>query len=405
MESLFYVYVYLDPRHVYNHYYDDIFFDFKPFYVGKGKEGSNRCYKHLEWVEKKKKDITNNNLKMNIINNILKEGLRPIIRKVRFFENEEEAYSFETDLINQLGFRYNNSGILSNISFGGFGGDTFTNNPNKEKIREMKRIQMTGSNNHKFGIKKEDTPSNKMKGESHWNFGRKASEETREKMRKYNKGSNNGNSKKILQFDLDGNFLKEWECIKYASIENFTKSSSIISVCKGKRFSAAGFIWRYKIDDSTEIQFSYNRQVIDGKRTANYEKTNEIPCIKLSLDGEIIEEFDSIFKANESIGLGTVGLCCRGKIHSAGGFDWVYKDDDLRKNYQKSKEDKKKEIIDNLKNKSKEIIQYKKSGEIIKIWKSISEASRVLNISKASIAMCCKGERYKSVGGFVWKYK
>ena len=50
------------------------------------------------------------------------------------------------------------------------------------------------------------------------------------------------------------------------------------------------------------------------------------------------------------------------------------------------------------------ILQYSKDGEFIKEWPSALEVKRVLGIHNTSIIQCCKG-KYKSSGGFVWKYK
>ena len=50
------------------------------------------------------------------------------------------------------------------------------------------------------------------------------------------------------------------------------------------------------------------------------------------------------------------------------------------------------------------IIQYSKSGEFIRWWKSAREVERVLGIANSHIIDCCRGKQ-KSSGGFVWKYK
>jgi hypothetical protein len=51
-----------------------------------------------------------------------------------------------------------------------------------------------------------------------------------------------------------------------------------------------------------------------------------------------------------------------------------------------------------------EIEQYTKDGIFIKLYSSLSEASKENNIDTGSIAHVCKGQR-KSSGGFIWKYK
>ncbi len=46
-----------------------------------------------------------------------------------------------------------------------------------------------------------------------------------------------------------------------------------------------------------------------------------------------------------------------------------------------------------------------KTGKVVRIWPSISDACRELNISDASIVGCCQGRKgRKTVGGWVWRY-
>lgn len=54
-------------------------------------------------------------------------------------------------------------------------------------------------------------------------------------------------SKKILQYDLEGNFIKEYKSISNAAKDNKIKSlSNITMCCQGKWKQAGGYIWKYK---------------------------------------------------------------------------------------------------------------------------------------------------------------
>lgn len=53
---------------------------------------------------------------------------------------------------------------------------------------------------------------------------------------------------------------------------------------------------------------------------------------------------------------------------------------------------------------SKQICQYSRDGVLIKEWESIQQASTTLGINRSDIGSTCSG-RYKSAGGFVWRYK
>ena len=54
------------------------------------------------------------------------------------------------------------------------------------------------------------------------------------------------NRKAVLQYDLNMNYIAEFENIRQASLATKTNESTIRSCCKGKCQSAGGFIWKYK---------------------------------------------------------------------------------------------------------------------------------------------------------------
>ena len=56
-------------------------------------------------------------------------------------------------------------------------------------------------------------------------------------------------SKKVLQFTLDGEFIREWPSIMECERNGFDKGA-VWRCCNGKQKSAYGYIWRYKEDYS-----------------------------------------------------------------------------------------------------------------------------------------------------------
>lgn len=50
----------------------------------------------------------------------------------------------------------------------------------------------------------------------------------------------------ILQYDLDGNFIKEWDCMLDIEKETRISISNISNCCKNKRKSTGGYIWKFK---------------------------------------------------------------------------------------------------------------------------------------------------------------
>lgn len=57
-----------------------------------------------------------------------------------------------------------------------------------------------------------------------------------------------GLRKKVIQFDLKGNFIKTWEGVDVAAKHVGVAKSGIIRSCKGEQLKSGGFIWEYKED-------------------------------------------------------------------------------------------------------------------------------------------------------------
>jgi hypothetical protein len=70
-------------------------------------------------------------------------------------------------------------------------------------------------------------------------FGKKKSKEHRENMKL-------SRYKVVLQYDLDGNFIKEWLGASQIRDELGYNQSNITGVCNGLRKTHKNYIWKYK---------------------------------------------------------------------------------------------------------------------------------------------------------------
>lgn len=132
------------------------------------------------------------------------------------------------------------------------------------------------------------------------------------------KGKDSPCSKKIVQLDLKGNYIKTWGSLSDASNELKICRSDICSTCKRKKKSAGGYIWVYEEDYDENKTYTYtNKQGEYNKRKV----------AQLSKDGEIIKIWDSIADAERCLHISHISDRCKGKRTKNGDYKWKYYDE------------------------------------------------------------------------------
>ncbi len=121
----------------------------------------------------------------------------------------------------------------------------------------------------------------------------------------------------VLQYDLEGNFIKEYVSIAKANEELGLKiSNKIGQCCLGYIKQAYGFIWRNK-DSNLPIILPFDRK----------QKT----VIQTDLVGSFIQEFENLkaigikYNITPNV-LVKIKAACIGSIDSYMGFKWKFKD-------------------------------------------------------------------------------
>ena len=118
------------------------------------------------------------------------------------------------------------------------------------------------------------------------------------------------NQKKVYQYDIKGNFVKEYNSIISACKEAKCSATAITQVCHGKNHTAAGFIWSY------EYKGERIQAIIPRVKTV----------LQFDLEGNFIKQYRSTRQAERETGIihNYISECCRGKRLKAGGFKWAY---------------------------------------------------------------------------------
>lgn len=91
-----------------------------------------------------------------------------------------------------------------------------------------------------------NSKGHKLSEESKIRIGNSNRGVTRHRSLESNKQLSNSLKKKIIQFDLSGNFIREWDGIKDASETLHINKSDISSNCRGVTKKSHGFIWKFK---------------------------------------------------------------------------------------------------------------------------------------------------------------
>lgn len=198
------------------------------------------------------------------------------------------------------------------------------------------------------------TLSKNMYGENNHFYGRKHSDETKNKIKKNHadlSGSKHIKAKHVLQYDLYGNFIKEWDCITTAAKELHIDRHLITRCAMGNSVTAHGYLWFYsdgftydqvvdKIKQISNIKEGRRIRALThnpfkGKHHSNKTKkkikdkklTKPIICI----ESNII--YQSIMDAERATNIhnGSISACCKGKVKTAGGYQWKYLYDQTQK--------------------------------------------------------------------------
>lgn len=134
------------------------------------------------------------------------------------------------------------------------------------------------------------------------------------------KGANNHRSQGVKQYDINGNFIREYETITQASQVTGVNLSKISAVCKGKRKTSGGYVWKYSNDKHIVL-----------KRANTYDPSKDKSAkavVQCDKEGNVVAEYYSISdvaRKNPDMLRSAIQQNLRGKSKTAYGYVWKYK--------------------------------------------------------------------------------
>lgn len=276
-----YIYILRDPRSL------------EIRYVGQTNDVNRRFRSHINrsLIEN---DSEFDTYKSRWIRKLNQEGFEPLIEVVDTCDTLEESNIKESYYVKKYtseGYQLTNSHVgdvtefsqetKNKMSFARKG-KKLEELVGKERAQELKnyyseRAKMKNPNKSN-NLEVREKISNALKEyfsdkKNHWAYGLKMNEDHNEKLRlaKLNNSKNVGNKKPrtesqkdkirqltlgkkinrfhILQYSIDGGFIKEWKSLRdVEKNESTLKRNQISKCCKGERESYAGYIWKYKTE-------------------------------------------------------------------------------------------------------------------------------------------------------------
>ena len=120
------------------------------------------------------------------------------------------------------------------------------------------------------------------------------------------------NERKIKQYTLNGELIREWNSIKEAeAFIGIPKAQSNISACcSGKKKRAYGYIWRYSDSDLPIIPLMPYRTTIG----------------QYDLNGNLLATFKTIREASQTLGISETGIgnALHNRTKTSGKFIWKF---------------------------------------------------------------------------------
>lgn len=178
----------------------------------------------------------------------------------------------------------------------------------------------------------------------------------------------------------------------HKAIQKYGKNCFSFSILEECKLSELNEKEKYWIDQYNSLVPNGYNMIQGGSNGMGLSKGYEVN--QYSLDGLFIASYDSANQASAASGVDhwSICACCRGEYRHAGGYQWEYANN--------PKEIKPIAVRTNF-----TILQLdKETNAIIQEFTSITEASKITQISSSTICNVCKGKG-KTAGGYKWQYK
>lgn len=223
----------------------------------------------------------------------------------------------------------------------------------------------------------------------------------------------------VLQYTIDGFFVKEYESTTAAAKAIHSHASSIYACCVGE---AKSMKKRHKVQVIKGYTFRFKRDYPDVPHHIDlYITSNKKPVLQYSLSGVFIKEWSSTVEAEAAMGGMRSGVrqCCYGKYRQSCGYMWRFRDESsdiplridpvrarIKRPFPKLSAEqvaKRKQVL--FEKYARPVYQFRNDGSFVKEFPSIKDAAEAIGGDRGTLTNACKHTKVKSAYGYQWRYK
>ena len=126
----------------------------------------------------------------------------------------------------------------------------------------------------------------------------------------------------LIIADEDKNILEIWNSLAEAGEKTGLDRFKISDVCNGKRLTTGNRVFRF-LDEADNILIPVEK--VNQVQTNRITKASK-KVVKMTLEGEILQVYDSIALAAADTGCDSsaISKVCRGQRNKCGGFKWEF---------------------------------------------------------------------------------
>lgn len=128
--------------------------------------------------------------------------------------------------------------------------------------------------------------------------------------------------KRVCEIDENKNILEVWDSLAEAGEKTGLDRFKISDVCNGKRLTTGNRVFRF-LDEADNILIPVEK--VNQVQTNRITKASK-KVVKMTLEGEILQVYDSIALAAADTGCDSsaISKVCRGQRNKCGGFKWEF---------------------------------------------------------------------------------